>query len=67
MLKRHAAEPGEIEEIRLMVERYGGVEYALGRAQEYARSAKQALAGFPESPDKDTLLLVADYVVERDT
>ncbi len=40
VLKRHAAEPGEIEEIRLLVERYGGVEYALGRAQEYARSAK---------------------------
>jgi octaprenyl-diphosphate synthase len=67
VLKRHAAEPGEIEEIRLLVERYGGVEYALGRAQDYARSAKQALEAFPDGPDKDTLLLVADYVVERDT
>ena len=67
VLKRHAAEPGEIEEIRRLVERYGGVEYALGQAQEYARSAKQALTAFPDSPDKDTLLLVADYVVERDT
>ena len=52
VLKRHAAEPGEIEEIRRLVERYGGVEYALGQAQEYSRSAKQALAAFPESPDK---------------
>jgi octaprenyl-diphosphate synthase len=67
VLKRHAAEPGEIEEIRLLVERYGGVEYALGRAQDYARSAKQALDAFPDGPDKETLLLVADYVVERDT
>jgi len=67
VLKRHAAEPGEIEEIRLLVERYGGVEYALGRAQGYARSAKQALDAFPDGPDKETLLLVADYVVERDT
>jgi len=67
VLKRHAAEPGEIEEIRRLVERYGGVEYALGQAQEYARSAKQTLTAFPESADKDTLLLVADYVVERDT
>ena len=67
VLKRHAAEPGEIEEIRLLVERYGGVEYALGRAQDYAQSAKQALDAFPDGPDKETLLLVADYVVERDT
>jgi octaprenyl-diphosphate synthase len=67
VLKRHTAEPNEIEEIRLLVERYGGVEYALGRAQGYARKAKEALAAFPESPDKETLLLVADYVVERDT
>ena len=67
VLKRHTAEPGEIEEIRLLVERYGGVEYALERAQDYARSAKQALDAFPDGPDKDTLLLIADYVVERDT
>lgn len=67
VLKRHAADPGEIEDIRLLVARYGGVEYALARAQEYSRSAKEALDGFPDGPDKDTLLLVADYVVERDT
>jgi geranylgeranyl pyrophosphate synthase len=67
VLKRRAAEPGEIEEIRLLVERYGGVEYALGCAHEYAGLAKEALGAFSEGPDKETLLLVADYVVERDT
>ena len=66
VLKRHAAGPGEFEEIRLLVERYGGVQYAQARAQDYAGSAKEALAVFPESEDKDTLLLVADYVVDRD-
>jgi octaprenyl-diphosphate synthase len=67
VLKRHTAEPAEIEEIRLLVERYGGVDYALGRAQEYAQNAKRALDAFPDGPDKETLVLVADYVVERDT
>jgi octaprenyl-diphosphate synthase len=66
VLKRHAAGPGEFEEIRLLVERYGGVEYAQSRAQDYCRSAKEALAIFPDGEDKDTLLLVADYVVDRD-
>jgi len=43
-----------------------GVEYALERAHEYAQSAKAALGPFPGSADKDTLLLVADFVVDRD-
>ena len=66
VLKRHAAGPGEFEEIRRLVERYGGVQYAQARAQDYAGSAKEALAAFPDGEDKDTLLLVADYVVDRD-
>ena len=66
VLKRHSGDPGEIEDIRQLVERYGGVEYALGRARAYAQSAKEALAGFSSSDDKDTLLLIADFVVARD-
>ena len=46
--------------------KHAGVEYALERAHEYARSAKDALRPFPSSDDKDTLLLVADFVVDRD-
>jgi len=66
VLKRHSGDPGEIEEIRQLVERYGGVEYALSCARAYAQSAKEALAGFSPSDDKDTLLLIADFVVARD-
>jgi len=33
VLKRHSGDPGEIEDIRQLVERYAGVEYALGRAR----------------------------------
>ena len=58
--------PEEFEEIRLLVERYGGVQYAQARAQDYASGAKEALAVFPDGEDKETLLLVADYVVDRD-
>ena len=66
VLKRHSGDPGEIEDIRQLVERYGGVEYAQGRARAYAQSAKEALAGFSSSDDKETLLLIADFVVARD-
>ena len=66
LLRRSALEPDEIEEIRQLVVKHAGVEYALDRAHEYARSAKDALGSFPESEDKETLALVADFVVDRD-
>ena len=46
--------------------KYEGIEYALARAHAYAQTAKEALAPFPPSEDRDTLVLVADFVVDRD-
>ena len=46
--------------------KHAGVEYALERAHQYAQSAKDALRRFPDSEDKETLVLVADFVVDRD-
>ena len=66
MLKQPVLTPEEIEEIRRLVVKHAGVEYALERAHEYAQSAKDALRPFPSSEDKETLVLVADFVVDRD-
>jgi octaprenyl-diphosphate synthase len=66
LLKQRALSPDEIEEIRRLVVKHAGVEYALERAHEYVQSAKDALRPFPSSEDKDTLLLVADFVADRD-
>jgi octaprenyl-diphosphate synthase len=66
LLKRHDLDPDEISEIRRYVVEHEGVEYALAQAHEYARSAKAALAAFPLSEGRETLALVADFVVDRD-
>ena len=66
LLKRPALTPEEIEEIRRLVVKHAGVEYAIERAHQYAQSAKDALRSFPDSEDKETLVLVADFVVDRD-
>ncbi len=66
LLRRRALEPDEIEEIRCLVVKYDGVEYALGRARAYAQAAKEDLAPFPPSEELETLSLIADYVVDRD-
>lgn len=65
-LLRRRLEPDEVEEIRRLVVKYDGVEYALGRARAYAQAAKEDLAPFPPSEERETLSLIADYVVDRD-
>jgi len=66
LLKRHALGAEEVDEIRRYVLDHEGVEYALAQAHEYARSAKAALAAFVASEERETLALVADFVVDRD-
>lgn len=66
ILRRRQLDDDEVEEIRGLVVTYDGVGYALERAREYARSAKEHLAIFPDGEEKDTLALIADYVIDRD-
>ena len=65
-LRRPSLDSGEIEEIRGLVVKYDGVEYALGRARAYAQAAKGDLVPFPPAEERETLSLIADYVVDRD-
>jgi octaprenyl-diphosphate synthase len=66
LLRRRALEPLEVEEIRRLVLKYAGVDYALERAHAYARDAKRDLEAFPPSEERELLTLVADFVVDRD-
>jgi octaprenyl-diphosphate synthase len=66
LLRRRTLPTDEIDEIRGLVLRHDGVEYALERAHRYAEAAKADLAAFPPSEDRETLALVADFVVDRD-
>jgi octaprenyl-diphosphate synthase len=66
LLKRRALEPAEVEEIRRLVIRHDGVNYALSRAATYAAAAKAALSAFPMTEERETLALIADFVVDRD-
>ena len=66
LLKRHALDAEEVDEIRRYVLDHEGVEYALAQAHEYAGSAKAELAAFVPSEERETLALIADFVVDRD-
>jgi len=66
LLKSHALGSDETEEIRRLVVKYEGIDYALERAHGYTRTAKDALGAFEDSEDKETLALIADFVADRD-
>ena len=48
-----------------LIERYDGIGYTRRRAQMLVDEAKQVLAAFPASAEKEALFAIADYVVSR--
>jgi octaprenyl-diphosphate synthase len=50
---------------RLLVD-YGSMDYAHARAVEFGETAKRHLRAFPDSPERDALMALADYVLVRD-
>ena len=48
-----------------MLQRYGSLEAAMERAQEYSEAARQAICNFPDSEFKRALLWAPDFVVAR--
>jgi octaprenyl-diphosphate synthase len=48
-----------------LVERHGGLAETLSRARAYARRAKEALALFPDSPERRALIEAALFATER--
>jgi octaprenyl-diphosphate synthase len=66
LLRRRTLMASELEEIRRLVIAHDGVEYARARATDYAQAAKRDLEPFPPSDERETLTLIADFVVDRD-
>lgn len=66
LLRRRALEPADVEDIRRLVLEHDGVEYARARAHAFAQAAKADLEAFAPSEERETLSLVADFVVDRD-
>lgn len=66
LLKSPGLSDGAIGELRALVARYDGVPYAVARAMVYAQKGKAHLENFAPREERETLALLADYVVDRD-
>jgi octaprenyl-diphosphate synthase len=47
------------------VKENGGIEYTISKMNDYKNKAFVILENYPESPYKNSLLQMIDYVVER--
>jgi octaprenyl-diphosphate synthase len=54
------------ERILALVREYGTADRVLDKASEYACQAKKYLAGFPPCQARDALMVIPEYIVERD-
>ncbi len=52
-------------QVLTLIDKYHGVAYTWEKAKEYVARAKERLRHFPDSTEKEGLLSLADYVLER--
>jgi len=58
-------EPAETKEILGLIHKYKGIDYSLKKAGSLVNEAKSILEIFPDSPAKQSLLAVSDFVMQR--
>ncbi|VVC02602.1 Short chain isoprenyl diphosphate synthase [Candidatus Bilamarchaeum dharawalense] len=66
ILSSHSKNPEDISEAISIIKKYGSIDYARDYAQKLVNKAKNKLKVLPDSEDKKALLLLADYVVNRE-
>ncbi|MDE3155205.1 MAG: polyprenyl synthetase family protein [Acidobacteriota bacterium] len=54
------------DELRQLLAEHHSIDYAYGKAVEFANTARASLAGFPAGPELDALLALPEYVLSRD-
>jgi octaprenyl-diphosphate synthase len=66
VLRENGSGASDREELMALVRERKTAELVLNKAHEYARQAKEHLAGFAPGPARNALLAIPDYIVERD-
>ncbi len=64
-VKKYHNDKKRVKEIIAFVKEKGGIEYATAKMMEYQVKALELLETYPDSPYKDSLLTMVNYVIER--
>ena len=64
-VKNHHKDKKRVRELVEFVKINGGLDYAVEKMKEFQQKALDLLATYPQSPFKDSLELMVNYVIER--
>ena len=65
-VKNHNKDKKRVKEIIAFVKQNNGIDYTVKRMKEYQQTALEILNDYPESPYKDSLITMVNYVIERE-
>ena len=65
MIRNQDFTPENVEALIRFAKEHGGIAYAERRMAEYRDRAKEAIRRLPDSPARESLLALADYIVGR--
>ncbi len=64
-VKNHNKDKKRVKEVIAFVKQHGGIEYTTSKMNDYQAKALEILNKYPNSPYKDSLILMMDYVINR--
>lgn len=64
-VKKYNKNKKRVKEVIDFVKEKGGIEYTVTKMKEYQTKALKILEAYPNSPYKDSLLTMVNYVIER--
>ena len=64
-VKNHNKDSKRVKEVIQFVKNSGGLEYAVAKMKEFQQEAFHKLKSYPDSPYKQSLELMMNYVIDR--
>ena len=65
-VKNHNKNKSRVKEVIQFVKDKGGIEYTVEKMKEYQARAIEILNSYPESPYRESLLTMVNYVIDRE-
>jgi len=66
IIRDNGFKPDSLGFILRLMNKYNSMNYCLNKAKGYLTNAKEAIAHFKDTPPKQALFAVADYIIDRD-
>lgn len=65
-VKNHNKDKKRVKEVIAFVKKQGGIEYTIKKMHDFQAKALQFVNSYPDSPYKESLVTMVNYVIERE-